>query len=218
MLRSLAERQQTAPCRWARGSLTACRQAWGSRSACTRRPEQERQCLRGESLPFLEVLLFGGENCSSTGLVLAESALSLRSVNGSLPPKRKVSAPDSSIPALRPPELKISTPAHTKHLGRCVEFEFRVTHHCPNLKDGWTFLTACSSSCTLRPPSPGSAPGPAQNIRTEQPGVAAPGVGNRSLVLRHLHPVRHLLPVLGQQSEHRLAGQHACGQQGRRRR
>ena len=38
--------------------------------------------------------------------------------------------------ALRPyisPELKISTPAHTKQLGLYVEFEFRVTHrHGPN--------------------------------------------------------------------------------------
>ena len=28
-----------------------------------------------------------------------------------------------------PPELKVSTPAHTKHLGWYVGFEFRVTHH-----------------------------------------------------------------------------------------
>ena len=29
---------------------------------------------------------------------------------------------------LRHPELKVSTPAHTKHLGWYLEFEFRVTH------------------------------------------------------------------------------------------
>ena len=29
---------------------------------------------------------------------------------------------------MRSPGLKVSTPAHTKQLGWCVEFEFRVTH------------------------------------------------------------------------------------------
>ena len=33
-------------------------------------------------------------------------------------------------PHLRPPQLKVSTQAHTKHLGWCAEFEFRVTHSC----------------------------------------------------------------------------------------
>ena len=28
------------------------------------------------------------------------------------------------------PELKVSTPAHTRHLGWYVEFEFRVMQHC----------------------------------------------------------------------------------------
>ena len=53
--------------------------------------------------------------------------------------------------SLRHPELKVSTPAHTKHLGWYVEFEFRVAHRrvfmvaCMMVGAVWSGRCGCGS-------------------------------------------------------------------------
>ena len=46
-----------------------------------------------------------------------------------------VITPQWSVSRICPPELKVRTPAHTKHLGWYNEFEFQVTHGNP--MDSW---------------------------------------------------------------------------------
>ena len=53
----------------------------------------------------------------------------------------------SSASNLRHPELKVSTPAHIKHQGWCLEFEFRVTHPATSAKmESMADTPSCTSS------------------------------------------------------------------------
>ena len=70
------------------------------------------------------------------------------------------SSPDLGWPArpLCPPELKVRTPAHTKHLGWYLEFEFRVTHRTAGRASSATHTqprdcvsSGCGARCTGTP-------------------------------------------------------------------
>ena len=58
---------------------------------------------------------------------------------------------------MSPPELKVSTPAHTKHLcaiGRCLEFEFRVGAQGSSRSISWTTLSTTQTWCSRRAAGP----------------------------------------------------------------